>query len=348
MAETLNRSIQDWHSEVLLSYTEYGHIFAYQGDPAVPNDTFVEIPSEEQAQMLAALRRARYGYLLALHIVLLCAAGRTPADIAAVLFYSRSSVYRTVRAYREGSLAWQSADDGQLLPPGRRTLLWPTLRQAPPRAYGWCRTRWSCATLALTLQGTRGLTVSAETVRRWVHEVGWVWKRPKLVAKDDDPRRVERLARIRLTFEQLKPSEAMVFADELDIHLLPKVGYAWMPKGTQMPVMTPGTNEKYYLAGALDLATGALLHCVAARKTNVLFRDLLTRLDACYPAEPYTRIYVVVDHDTIHHAKAVQQWLAAHPRFTLLWLPTDCPRANPIERAFGDVHDLCTGAFPVF
>jgi hypothetical protein len=27
---------------------------------------------------------------------------------------------------------------------------------------------------------------------------------------------------------------------------------------------------------------------------------------------------------------------------TLLFLPTYCPRANPIERAFGDVHDLCT------
>jgi transposase len=27
---------------------------------------------------------------------------------------------------------------------------------------------------------------------------------------------------------------------------------------------------------------------------------------------------------------------------TLLWLPTYGPRANPIERPFGDVHDLCT------
>ena len=31
---------------------------------------------------------------------------------------------------------------------------------------------------------------------------------------------------------------------------------------------------------------------------------------------------VVVDHQTIHHAKAVEQWLAAHPRFLRLWLPT--------------------------
>ena len=27
---------------------------------------------------------------------------------------------------------------------------------------------------------------------------------------------------------------------------------------------------------------------------------------------------------------------------TWLFLPTYCPRANPIERAFGDVHDCCT------
>ena len=106
--------------------------------------------------------------------------------------------------------------------------------------------------------------------------------------------------------------------------------------------MTPGIHEKHYLAGALDLATGAWRHGVAARKTTALCRDLLTRLDACYPAERYPRLDVVVDNYPIHHAKAVEPWLAAQPRFTRLWLPTYCPRANPIERAFGDVHDLCT------
>ena len=55
-----------------------------------------------------------------------------------------------------------------------------------------------------------------------------------------------------------------------------------------------------------------------------------------------TRISVVVDHYRLHTAKAVTQWLANHPRFTLLWLPTYCPRANPMERVFGDVHDKCT------
>jgi len=48
--------------------------------------------------MLAELRRARYGELLALHILLLCAAQRSPTEIAAVLFCSRSTVYRVVAA----------------------------------------------------------------------------------------------------------------------------------------------------------------------------------------------------------------------------------------------------------
>ena len=50
--------------------------------------------------MLAAVRRARYSYLLAMHILLLCAAQRTPTEIAAVLFCSRTTVYRVVAAYR--------------------------------------------------------------------------------------------------------------------------------------------------------------------------------------------------------------------------------------------------------
>lgn len=80
---------------------------------------------------------------------------------------------------------------------------------------------------------------------------------------------------------------------------------------------------------------------IGARKTNALFRQLLARLEEhCGPQ--FRRIYVVVDNYKIHKAKAVVEWLARHPRFELLWLPTYCPEANPIERAFGDVPDKVT------
>src|SRR6185369_4851888 len=55
---------------------------------------------------------------------------------------------------------------------------------------------------------------------------------------------------------------------------------------------------------------------------------------------------VVVDNATLHKAKRVQQWLATHPRFELLYLPTSCPDANPLTRAFGDVHAKCPRNHP--
>jgi hypothetical protein len=64
----------------------------------MPRSTVRDLAQEEPAQMLAALRRARYGYLLALQIWLWCAVGRGPTAMAAVLCCSRSRVDRTVRA----------------------------------------------------------------------------------------------------------------------------------------------------------------------------------------------------------------------------------------------------------
>lgn len=95
----------------------------------MPRTTIVEIPPAEQARMRAELRRARYGYLLALHLLLLCAAGRTPSEIAAVLFCSRSSVYRVVRAYRAGTLTFEETTE-QATPQRRLRLLTPSLKRS--------------------------------------------------------------------------------------------------------------------------------------------------------------------------------------------------------------------------
>lgn len=142
----------------------------------MPETTLLDISQPVQELMLSELRRARYGYLLALHILLLCAAGRTPTEIAAFLFCSRSSVYRTLKAYLDGSLGFEIEENGELSPPSRTSFLSPSLKRsllcllkATPRAYGWCRTRWSCASLSAQLKANRGIEVSADTLRRWLH-----------------------------------------------------------------------------------------------------------------------------------------------------------------------------------
>lgn len=278
----------------------------------MPRPTIVEISLAEQARMRAELRRARYGYLLALHLLLLCATGRTPSEVAAVLFCSRSSVYRIVRAYRAGTLTFEEASEQgtrqrrrRLTPSLKRSVL--ALLKTAPRALGWCRTRWSCAALATELQIRCGIEVSAETIRHWLHELGWEWKRAKVAAKDDDPDRVRKLARIRLAFEQLCAGAALFLPMSWISICSPRSAIKWMPKGEQVAVLTPGTNAKRYLAGALDLSTGTITHCVWYRKQTGLFLDLLQPLDRTHPAPHFSLPTVVVDNAKLHKAKKVQQ-----------------------------------------
>jgi transposase len=309
----------------------------------VPTQIVIEISPEEQARFRAELRRARRGRWLTLHILLLLTLHRSPSEIALFLLCSRSTVYTVARDWQRRRGLPESV--GARWPPGlppslQRSLL--ALLKKNPAAYGWCRTRWSCATLALQLEVQRSIRLSAETVRRCLHALGWVWKRAKLVAKDSDPERASKLARIRYISEHLGRREALLFADELDLHLLPKVGAQWMPQATQVEVMTPGQNERRYLAGALDVRTGRVHSCLWFRKMTGLFLDLLNVLDRAYPARRFDRLYVVADNYKIHKARMVGHWLGQHPRFVLLFLPAYCPRANPIERCLGDLHDKVT------
>jgi transposase len=309
----------------------------------VPTQIVIEITPEEQARFRAELRRARRGRWLALHNLLLLTLQHSPSEIATFLLCARSTVYAVARDWQRGhrwpeptSTSWPPC----LTPSLQRSLL--ALLQKAPSAYGWCRTRWSCATLALQLEVQRSISLSAETVRRCLQALGWVWKRTKLAAKDSDPERASKLARIRSVYEHLGRREALLFADELDLHLLPKVGSQWMPRATQVEVMTPGQNERWHLAGAWDVRTGQVRHCLWFRKRTGLFLDLLNILDRAYPARRFDRIYLLADNGKIHKATAVQHWLQQHSRFQLLFLPTYCPHANPIERIFGDVHDKVT------
>ena len=58
--------------------------------------------------MLREIRRARYGYILSLHILPLYSSGSTPTEISRFLFCSRSSVYSTIRAYEK---AWSASPE---------------------------------------------------------------------------------------------------------------------------------------------------------------------------------------------------------------------------------------------
>jgi transposase len=109
--------------------------------------------------------------------------------------------------------------------------------------------------------------------------------------------------------------------------------------------MLPGVPERathdYRRAGtsslfaALDIASGRVIGSLHARHRTVEFMKFLRHIDAAVPAE--LDVHLILDNYTTHKTKAVQRWLAAHPRFHLHFTPTGASWLNLVERWFAEL-----------
>ncbi|EGJ01383.1 transposase [Shigella boydii 5216-82] len=76
-------------------------------------------------------------------------------------------------------------------------------------------------------------------------------------------------------------------------------------------MVTPGQNEKYYLAGALHSGTGKVSYVGGNSKSSALFISLLKRLKATYRRAK--TITLIVDNYIIHKSRETQSWLKDEP-----------------------------------
>ena len=168
-------------------------------------------------------------------------------------------------------------------------------------------------------------------MRRRVRQVA-AWQRPRLVAKGG-PDRDQVLAGLRQTIAELPDGAVVLAEDETHINLLPWVRATWIPTGQRQQVMTPGTNRRRTIFGAVDLQTGRFLYQLTRKAISASFTAFCEQLLAAYPAAPV--VAVVCDNVIIHHSKLVQSWLAAHPRMRVLHGARYSPHDNPTERIWG-------------
>jgi transposase len=272
--------------------------------------------------------------------------GKSPTELASGGLCSESQVYRIAQRFVEqGSvgLADQREDNGDNKI--NETYEWELLIAVAcsPRDYGYLRTTWTQELLVRVLAKRTDITVSVTTVCRLLkrHRVRLGRPKPIVGCPWTKARRMRRLRQIRKLVRNVRRGDVAVYVDEVDIHLNPKIGPDWMLCGQQKKVLTPGKNEKRYLAGALDARTGRLTWVEADRKTSDLFILLLWQLLKEYPRAKC--IHVVLDNFKIHHSQRTQLALAAtNGRIRLHFLPPYCPDHNRIERVWKDLHDNVT------
>ena len=278
------------------------------------------------------------------HIILLLADGYTWATLVAVLYCSSRTIDRWQKAFRHGrlpALLGQRPGPAPRFAPGWVATVAHWVLQLTPRAFGFVRTRWCCALLVLVLWQEHRLRVSRETVRRWLHRADLVYRRPRPVLGREDPEKPAIWKELRQLLRALPDDETVVFEDEVDIHLNPKLGRMWMRRGQQALVETPGDNQKRYLAGSLHWRTGRLLTTEGEQRDSELF---LRHLDEVRRRlRRYRVIHVICDNAKFHESEAVCAWYGQwHGRVVLHFLPKYAPDLNPIERVWWHLHEEIT------
>ena len=277
-------------------------------------------------------------------VLLLLADGRSWREIMKVTYCSSSFISSVCQAMKAGGI---DAVLERVGPQSTVVTWWMMvvlrwLQNCTPRDFGFLRWRWTCELLARTLWDSYRFRISSETIRRTLHQHGFVWRRPRPVVGPEDPEYASKLRSIRRLLDRLPPSETALFQDEVDVHLNPKIGSQWMEKGIQATVVTPGNNEKRHLSGALDWRTGRLyVSSPHFRRNSQLFIDHLQEL--CRRLRCYRVIHVICDNASFHNSRVVRQFLELQQgRIQLHFLPKYAPETNPIERVWWHMHESIT------
>lgn len=264
--------------------------------------------------------------------------GRPAAEVAAELGVTRQSVYNwrdryleapTPRALRDRRghghvTAW----DDDLL-----AVLRSSLGQPPP-PWGYRDLEWTVPLLQEHLERWDGRRWSGTTVRRQLHQLGYAWKRPRYVLIPD-PRRAQKMRRIRGQIQGLGPRAALLFEDETDLLLFPPLRAGWAQRGHPAEVPLSGRNARRVVFGALHVRTGHRLLMPRHRQRGEDFRAFLGLVAGHYRG---WEVWLLLDEDPSHTADDSVA-LARELGIGLLWLPKRCPDLNAMDHLWGHAKD---------
>lgn len=279
--------------------------------------------------------------VLRAQIIAMVASGQSIAKVAEIFDCARSHVYRLAerfdRDHRYG-LFDDRRNNGMRIADNTFHEAVAELVSKTPQDFGYVRPTWTRELLVEVAEQQTGIRVSVTVMGRVLRNLGARRGRPKPAVECSlsARQRRRRLAKIREIIENLPQNEVAVYEDEADIHLNPKIGLDWMCRGQQKIVMTPGKNEKAYVAGTLDARDRTVLWVGDSVKNSELFIKMLEKLDSYY--QEANKIHVILDNYGIHKSQQTRQALLKFPRIVLHFLPPYCPDYNKIERMWQELH----------
>lgn len=176
---------------------------------------------------------------------------------------ARATVYRTLDRFEDWGEAGLS--DRRLQPGARKVtpelmnyLL--SLLEISPRSLGWQCSTWTLELMSLQVHEKTGVKLSQSHIRNLLLWLGCRRGRPRPGLRIPIRGRRKVLQAIHRLVSRASAREEVFYLDEADIDLNPCIGPCYMKRGRQLIVLTPGKNQKRYIAGALNARTGRVIH----------------------------------------------------------------------------------------
>jgi transposase len=284
-----------------------------------PAHVYATVSAEQHTELVQALHH-RWRTATRAMMVLLSAGGLSASEIADLLHYDPVTVRRWITRHQHEGISGLPDRPRS----GRPRKGSPRLGEriltllGTPKAWTSARIWRACGRPPISLR----------TMYRRIREQAR-WARPRLIAKSD-PDREQICANIRKKLAALPTGSVVLAEDETHLDLLARVRSCWMPTGIRHRVLTPGSNIRRTLHGAINLTTGTWHHHVSIKNVSVVFCYFLEQLLAAYPDAPV--VAVICDNGTTHHSRITQQWLTDNPRLLLITGARYSPQDNPVER----------------
>ncbi len=306
----------------------------------------IVLTEQEQKQLRLQARRSIGRVSERIQFVLLFSRGQSPAQIAALYDLDERTVLSWLDRFRQHGAP--GLDDRprsgrpRLATVAARTEAKRALEAAPAET-GTGQTVWTRRLLQRHLVERAGCPLSLSVITRLIKHLGFVWRRPKLMLRQDDPQRAERETAILQALAEY-PEAPRLYADECDLHQLPVVRGQWQPKGQQKAISTPGKNRKQAVFGFLEALSGHWHYWLTDKKRSADFLGCLHELNKTYADKNGAdeTLLLFLDNASIHKSRTTVRWLANHPRFRVCYLPAySGHQTNPVGKVWWALKNQC-------
>ena len=265
-------------------------------------------------------------------------------EIAGILGRSPKQVRKWVKRYNkfgiEGLKSKKQKGNGSKLSSGQKAELRELVLQNP-REKGHPFSNWNTKNLKAVILECFGVIVSQETVRRILHALGFVWKRPErrfvLSSREEKEKFRKKVKRAIL---DRKPNEAILFEDECTVRQHPTLKNTWIPKGVRKFIGTFGNHAKRNVFGFVNILTGNSVSNITKRLTS---EDFIASLEVMRKRYKGRKVKLFIDKAACHTSDKTRKFIEENSGWlTVEYLPTQSPELNPVELLWQHMRKIVT------